>query len=217
MRILFLLLLLLTASPAYAQVGEIRGEFSHAFFYTPPGDTVHRVLRFNRGTDVKTGAVGYAYAYPSYDREDAGLRNPRPALAGEAAALDALLGAALARIPAGDTLRYLSLEGPYGWGDVMKRQVEVFGSSAEWKAALAKKASERNTYEATRRIMLEGRVYAALEPVLAKYGYAADHLHCAKISHLRGKDLAALGEAYAGKVPIPVPNEFGIYLRRIAR
>ncbi len=204
----------LAVLPAQAQVLEIKNEYSHAFSYTPPGDTVHRVLRFNRGTDMKTGILDYAYHYPGYDREDPASRTPRPSLAAEIPALDSLLRTALARIPAPDSFVYLSLEGPYGWSDVMARQLEAFAGSAEWKAILAKKASESNTYEATRRIMLESGVYAALEPLLARYGYAIDHFHCAKISHLRAKDLAALGVSYTGKLPIPVPNEFGIYLRR---
>lgn len=218
MKLLLLTLLFLSApgNAADAQVAEHKDEYSHTFSYTPPGDTVRRLLRFHMARNVATGTTGYNYNYLIFDSEPHGSAMPRRRLADEIPHYDTLLRAALRVMPA-DSFRHLDLAAPDGWSDVLQRQVEVFSTHPVWKKKNIRSTPEHHAYSLTREIMLEGHVYAPVEAWLAAYGYGIAEFHCSKIGYLGPKLLKGLGITYPPGGPfIPMPNEFGINLRRTA-
>lgn len=204
--------LLLMAQPAAAQVVEEQGEYGHDFIYTPPGDTVKRILRFHRRWSPQTKEYSYAYDDLSFHAQPHYYTLPKRRLADELPYYDTLLRAAMSAVSL-DSVKYLDVGGPLAWRDILERQVEVFSTHPVWKRKNVKTTPEPMAYRLTDSIMMEGHVYQVVEDWLAPYGWRIGGMQCSKIGYFGPKLLRKEGIEYVGGPMVPVPYEFGIDLR----
>lgn len=212
-RLAICALLFLLESAASAQVTQRKDEYGHAFVYTPPGDTVKRILQFHRRWKAETSDYVYAYDDLSFRAEPHYYTLPKRRLADEIPYFDTLLRAAMKAVSL-DSVKYLDVGGPVVWVDILHRQVEVFSTHPVWKRKNVKTTPEAFAYKLTDSLMVEGYVYQVVEDWLAPYGWRVAGMSCAKIGYFGPKLLKKEGIEYAGGPMIPVPYEFGINLVR---
>lgn len=102
-------------------------------------------------------------------------------------------------------LRSVDVGYPTQFPDVLRRQIEAFASSPEWRRQLkAKKPS--HDFRALAPIMAAGNVYGALDPLLQVRGYRTTGISTEKHGYLMKSDVAGLD---------PQPSLGGLRLRDI--
>ncbi|NOR45107.1 MAG: hypothetical protein GQ534_05915 [Candidatus Delongbacteria bacterium] len=120
-------------------------------------------------------------------------------------------------------LDYIHIGYPLLYKDILEKQIEVFNSSPEWQKHLVDREKKKTPswsqdHDLIRKIMLEGKVYNALDDLLIKFGYKIKSISVEKIGYASQKDIDKHGLKYDKKVykDVPVPFMVWITVEKIA-